>query len=115
MPATARQVARQYPPKGVFLTGGKGRKPCPFDPSHFLAARIADRCPMCDKDLPQKPKKAAPVLTEKAIAAVESLGGIQTVKRHIDAARTVLEVLKPLGGLEAAEKTVELMERLQRL
>ena len=115
MTLAARQTARIALPTGVFPTGGKGRKPCPFDPSHFLAARITDRCPACNKDLPQKPKKAAPALTEKAIAAVEDLGGIQAVKKEIEAARKALDVLKPLGGLETAEKTVDLMERLKKL
>ena len=103
-------------PKGVYQSGGKGRKPCPHDPAHYLASRIV-HCPVCKKDLEsaRKPKKEAAVLSEKAIAAVESLGGIQAVRKHISDARKALDVLKPLGGLEAAEKTVALMERLKNL
>ena len=103
-------------PKGVFPTGGKGRKPCPHDPSHYLASRMV-HCPVCKKDLEaaHKPKKVEPTLTEKAIATVEDMGGIAAVRKHIDVARKALEALKPLGGLDDAEKTVALMERLKKL
>lgn len=106
-------------PKGVYTTGGKGRKPCPHDGDHFLASR-AIRCPLCKKDVPakstgKKVKAEGGLAIERAIPVIAELGGLKKVKAQIEAAEKAIAELERLGGLESARKTVALVEQLKSL
>jgi len=99
-------------PKGVHEKPFRGRRPCPFDPSHYLASRAKD-CPVCKKALPVKEKpEIDPV---KAMPIIADMGGLQRVKELIAAVEESLAALKRLGGVDKAKATVAVIEKLRSL
>ncbi len=113
-------------PEGVFAAGGKGKKPCPHDGSHFLAAR-AVHCPKCDKAVAPKVKKAgkkgagSDMTFNQFIELVEKAGGVAKVRKsltEIAATREKLaeeeKALKDLGGIGAdqVKEGLDLIEKM---
>ena len=86
-------------PDGVYDVGGKGRKPCPHvkvgETIHYVAGR-ASHCPLCNKDIAPKEKKAgsggrnkkagkAPAMDALAvIAKVKDFGGVAKVQKTLN-------------------------------
>jgi len=99
-------------PKGVHEEPGRGRRPCPFDPRHFLASR-AKECQLCRKTLPIKERpEIDPV---KSMPIISDMGGLQKVKELIETVEESLAALKRLGGVDKAKATVAVIEKLRSL
>lgn len=103
--------------KKFWDTAGKGRKQCPHC-QKFNSSR-ATKCnnPKCGKPLAQNPKRRSKgnIDLVRAVSVVKELGGINKTRAIIATIEEGLQKIKPLGDMQAAKETLDVLEELKSL